>query len=319
MNIGFAGKFIVHKQKVKMRNGAPELDKDGNQILIGEPEKVAEFDNLITDGGLNRLGVDGAPFQYMYLSGDNSEPTTSDSVLSSFLGGSISYQGGGYGTSSVDTSPYYVSSYEIKRFEAGVGTGNISKIATGWGTATNPSGLWSSALVKDSLGNNTTITKLADEVLDITYEVRTYLPSSDFEGVINISGVSYNVTAKLSLLSQSWGSSDPNPKVGLVNAKLYSGDMADIKSLPTGTAEIVTINAAPYVDNSLEKVFIVTAQVHEANYASGIKSMLVDGGGTNFWQFGFSKVSDGKGIAKTSEHVLTMPPLKIKWGRYVAP
>lgn len=318
MNIGFAGKFIVHKQKVQMRDGVPVLDTNGNQILLGESKKIAEFDNLITDGGLNRLGVDGNPFQYIYLSSDNTEPANSDNALSGFLGGSISSQGSGRGAASINTPPYYVSGYSIIRFAAGIATGNISKIATGWGTATKPTGLWSSALVKDSSGNNTTITKLADEILDITYEVRVYLPSTDFVGTIDVSGVNYNVTARLSFLNASWGAADPNPNVGLVKAKFYSGDISTIKALPSGTSTTVTVAAMPYVDSSLEKAFVVTAKIGEANYAGGIKSMLVDNGSANFWQFGFSNAIDGTGIPKTSEYSLTMPPLKIKWGRYVA-
>ena len=36
-----------------MKDGIPLLDENGNQVLLGEQEKVAEFENLITNNGLD--------------------------------------------------------------------------------------------------------------------------------------------------------------------------------------------------------------------------------------------------------------------------
>lgn len=320
MNIGFAGKFIVHKQKVQMKDGVPVLDKDGNQILIGEPEKVAEFENLITNGGLNRLGT-GSAIDFYYLSSDNTEPNVSDTTLSGFLGGSNSSQGSGYGAYSVDTPPYFTSTNQTYRFAAGVATGNISKIGTGWGSANRIDGLWSVALVKDINGNNTTITKLPEEILDITYELRTYIPSADFTGTVAISGVTYNAIVRAANISQTWGGSSNsiNPTLDIKSAALYAGDIGDVKNGPVGGgAATVQVSKESYINNSMELGFKVSALISQANFTGGVRSFLVRYNAANQWQVSLSRASDGAAIPKTAEYSLTMPILKIKWGRYVA-
>lgn len=323
MNIGFAGKFTIHKQKVKMRDGVPVLDKDGNQILIGKPEKVTEFENLITNGGLNRLGT-GSAIQYVYLSSDNTEPNVSDSALSGFLGGSNTRVGAGYGSYSIDTTPYFTSINHTYRFAAGIATGNISKIATGWGSPNAVTGLWSVALVKDINGNNTTITKLPEEVLDITYELRTYIPSGDFTGTVTISGVTYNAIVRAARINQAWGgsSSNINPVIGIIDAYFYKNDIRDVKNAPlAGSGEVSpgSFSKDSYIDNSMELGFKLSASISQANFTTGVRSFVVGNNDANQWQVSLSRASDGAAIPKTSEYSLTMPTFKIKWGRYVAP
>lgn len=321
MNIGFAGKFTIHKQKVQMQDGVPLLDKDGNQVLIGKPEKVAEFENLITNGGLNRLGT-GNAIDFCYLSSDNAEPNVSDSTLSGFLGGSKTSAGSGYGAYSVDTPPYFTSINQTYRFAAGVATGNISKIGTGWGNSGSISGLWSVALVKDINGNNATITKLPEEILDITYELRTYIPSEDFTGTVTISGVTYNAIVRAANISQVWGglSNSINPTLNFNTATMHGVDIGSIKSQPSSASQSASqITKESYVNNSMELGFKVSAVISQANFTGGVRSFLVRYNSANQWQVSLSRASDGAAIPKTSEYSLTMPTLKIKWGRYVAP
>ena len=320
MNIGFAGKFIVHKQKVQMKDGVPVLDKDGNQILIGEPEKVAEFENLITNGGLNKLGT-GNAIDFYYLSSDNTEPSVSDTTLSGFLGGARGFIRSGYGAYSIDAPPYFSSINVTRRFEAGFATGNISKIGTGWGSSSEVSGLWSVALVKDINGNNTTITKLPEEILDITYELRTYMPSADFTGAVTISGVTYNAIVRVANIGQTWGSTagDINPIVNINYATLHEGDISNVQSQPTyGKQSSAQVTKKSYVNNSMEQSFSISTSIHDANFPGGVRSFLVRYNSANQWQVSLSRASDGAAIPKTAEYSLTMPTLKIKWGRYVA-
>lgn len=317
MNIGFAGKFTIHKQKVQMQDGAPLLDKDGNQILIGDSERVAGFENLITNGGLNRLGTSN-PIMVFYLSADNTEPTITDSSLLSLLGGSTSKIAGGTGDSSITVPPYYVSSYQTNRFAAGVATGNISKVATGWGTAARVDGLWSVALIKDSNGNNTVITKLADEILDITYELRVYLPSVDNESTVTISGVTYKVKVRLSDLKSTWSGNSIAPVVTINSAAMYQENIGAVTSRPSGNVALVSVNAVPYVDGSFESKYVANATIDKANFITGVRSLSLANSGFNAWQVEFSRVSNGAAIPKTSEYSLTLPPFIVKWGRYVA-
>lgn len=317
MNIGFAGKFTIHKQKVQMRDGVPLLDKDGNQILIGDSERVAGFENLITNGGLNRLGTSN-PIMVFYLSADNTEPAITDSSLLSLLGGSTSKITNGTGDSSITVPPYYVSSYQTNRFAAGVATGNISKVATGWGTAARVDGLWSVALIKDISDNNTVITKLADEILDITYELRVYLPSVDNESTVTISGVPYTAKVRLSDLKSTWSGNSIAPVVTITSAVMFQENIGAVTGRPIGNLASVVASATTYVNNSFENKYVVNATIDKANFITGVRSLSLANSSSNAWQVEFSRVSDGSAIPKTSEYSLTMPPFIVKWGRYVA-
>ena len=323
MNIGMTGKFVVHKQKVQMKDGIPVLDENGMQILTGEREKVAEFNNLITDNGLNSM-VSLNVIQYFYLSANNSEPTVTDNAVAQFLGGSNTYQDSGYVDANLATAPYYVTKYQTMRFIAGVGTGNISKISVGWGTINTPTGLWSSALVKDASGANTVITKLADESLDVTYQLRSYLSGVDYTGVVSISGVNYNVVVRASQFKTYWfGSGLLLPAVGTNFVRASSGDIEPITGFPSGAANPTgTISHKPYVDMSfqLEKVF--SFALGNANYPTGIRSIQTyfdDNVDCFHWQIRFGKSDDDSAIMKTSNDTLTLPTFITSWGRYVTP
>ena len=52
--------------------------------------------------------------------------------------------------------------------------------------------MWSRALVLDSNGNPMTISKAADESLDVTYAITLQFPPSDVVGVVNIKGADHN-------------------------------------------------------------------------------------------------------------------------------
>lgn len=323
MNLGMKGRFVVHKQKVKMSGGVPILDSSGNQILIGTPEKVAEFDNLITDGGLNKFGTDN-PIAYFYLSADNTEPTVTDSTIYQFLGGSNTLQAYGSANSNMTSAPYYITKFSTMRFNAGVGTGNISKIATGWGSLSAPIGLWSVALVKDSGGANTVITKLADEVLDVTYQLRSYFSGEDYTGVVAISGVNYNVIVRPSRFKDSWFGGDLLlPSIYVNELRASSGTIAIMTAFPPGSSDAAgVVTHKPYIDMSMQVEKSLSFNLNSANFSTGIRSIEIYNNASIdncHWQVRFGKVSDDTAIIKTSNDTLTLPPFSLSWGRYVAP
>lgn len=322
MNFGLAGKFTLHKQKVLMQDGKPVLDNDGNQILLGNREKVAEFNNLITDNGLDNY-IQGNCFDYFYLSSDNTAPTVNDVTLPALLGGSNTQQTSGLASKQLTTPPYYISHYQTNRFPAGVGTGNIAKIGVGWGTSSTVQGLWSSALVKDSNGNPTAISKLADEVLDVTYELKKYIPSTDFTGQVTISGEPYNVVVRVAELKESWAgdrlSSAPFVNHCTVFDATNLGGITGYLQGYTKTADKEPLTYPPYVKGSCKQSFVASFALNEANFEKGIKAAefyLNDYTDCWHWQVSFAKVSDGSGIMKTANHTLTLPPFSIGWGRY---
>ena len=119
-------------------------------------------------------------------------------------------------------------------------------------TTTNAySGLFSLALVKDSNGTPITITKLADEVLDVTYTLRIYVPELDVTGVMDISGVAYNYTVRAAQ-ADAWNAGYPFNNVYYVSA--CSGAIGSLTSSPSGSySENSSSTMSSYVAGSFTR------------------------------------------------------------------
>src|SRR5690606_12406658 len=89
----------------------------------------------------------------------------------------------------------------VRRFPAGTIHGqNLSEVAMS-DAATRP--IFCRALLKDSLGNPLTIVLLEDEVLDIVYELRMYLPPVDTVVEAVIDGAPATVTMRRTANTQA--------------------------------------------------------------------------------------------------------------------
>jgi hypothetical protein len=155
------------------------------------------FQNLITNNGLDLIWTSLAPSFSVkvlapecYVGTGNAAPAFTDTTLQSYLatGSSISLSAATY---VAGVAPYWKQSKGY-RFGTGVAAGNLSEIAVG----TAPNNLFSRALIKDNLGNPTTITVLSDEILDVTYELRVYPPITDNVFSMLLNGSSVSVTGR---------------------------------------------------------------------------------------------------------------------------
>lgn len=133
--------------------------------------ETPEFHNLVLTTGLARMAV-GTWIDRCCVGTGNSHPLASHVALNSFLASTTAIAPGAddNGGIQVTTAPFYWYGRRTWRFAVGVATGNISEIGLGWGNTT----LWNRALIKDTAGNPTTISVLADEYLDVISEVRVY-------------------------------------------------------------------------------------------------------------------------------------------------
>ena len=140
---------------------------DTDEIVHETPE----FHNLVLNTGLARMAV-GTWIDRCCIGTGNSAPVASQVALDSFLASTTATASGAADSSGIQvtTAPYYWLGRRTWRFAVGVATGNISEIGLGWAN----SNLWNRALIKDAVGNPTTITVLADEYLDVISEVRVY-------------------------------------------------------------------------------------------------------------------------------------------------
>lgn len=175
--------------------------------------KELEFDNIITDAGLDHLG--GRPFSsvsssgivyWMHLGTGTSEPSAADTALTAPVTNGVKRHGSGVTiTQNWNRATFFgedpprvriVRTY-TGTYTAGAIVGNLSEVGVGPGTTSTPDSLFSRALILDSLGNPTTVTATADDTVVVVYTL-TLDFTGKTSGSITVGGISYDYATDLS-------------------------------------------------------------------------------------------------------------------------
>ena len=306
------------KTVLKDDQGNPVI-KNGEYVFTEVQE--LDFPNLILDAGLNRIGT-GNAIEGVCIGTGNTAPSVEQGSLVSFSKATWLSQGAVESTAST-TSPYYSSFKRTFRFNVGELSGNYSEVGVGWGIGgggNSIAGLFSRALIKDALGNPTTITVSADQVLDVSYTLKLYPPQNDITGSITLNGEVYNYTLRPAYINTrsyaGWTAASVTSTPGFWDAvRCYSGNIGSVTAEPSGTVGFGGATPLTYVNNSYKKEFNITFGLNDGN-VGGIRSFWLKVAGINM-QAEFSKASDGSPIPKTASKVLTLP-FWVSWGRYNA-
>jgi hypothetical protein len=214
------------------------------------------FSNLITDGGLERHAT--APFLgYCSVGSGTTPPTNADTTLVSFVATNSSVTN--EAIASQPTEPYYAYIRKKYRFNPPGTNRNIGEVGVGW--ATNGVSLWSRSLLKDAAGDPTVASWLAQETLDVYYEVRKYPWLTDATSQVVIAGVTHDLLMRCALVNAhdggtngpSWMVYDnaqyifkPNPwQGGSFWTNAYPGDIGPITGAPAGTL-VTPATQTPY-------------------------------------------------------------------------
>lgn len=316
---------LIEKLKKQDRIISLETKVSGHYALrrvsaeTGEVRQELEFDNLILDQGLTffagAVGSEDTMLRYCHVGSGSLEPGFSQLSLATRVATTDSTYSGTVVGLSEDTEYVYYRKYY--QFAVGTAAGNLQEI--GVGLATN-NGLLSRALILDSFGVPTSITVLADEILQVRYEIRNYRPLSDVEGEFTLSGNAgdtYGYIARPQTFNpglsakERWyigqhggyaGSNTAfaNAYLGDISANIFTGT-------PSGETRTPTINEAlSYVPGSFSRshrvYFNTTAGV------GSLRSCTKCIGNTR-WQFQFSKP-----IVKTNQQTLQLNFMHT-WGR----
>lgn len=247
------------------------------------------FKNLFLTSGLDILGSwNGAS---AYVGTGTTPPVISDTQLQTVLGRSSVIQG-----NSVEAAggapDYWSTSAQTWRFNPGVATGNITEVGVGAGASTSSYTLMSRALVVDASSAPTAITVLADEYLDVTYQLKMYPSLTDNAQVVNLSGVPYTFTSrqlqiasssiKINLSSGSIGSIRPFFAVSNSNLVAYLTGTAPGTPVALNTITATTMlneggsysytggSAQAYVPGSNKVTYNQSLGLNDANLANGI-------------------------------------------------
>lgn len=293
--IGLAGKFFLTLTNTK----------------TGE---VREFssNNLILDSGLNKYGSDTGQWSFCnscMVGSATDEPVATQTTMSGLMAVSTTVQSSGSVATNTTTMPYWSKQQRTFRFNTGVGTGNISQLAVGWGGSPSNGtyqGLFSLVRIKDSNGNPITITKLEDEVLDVRYELQMILPQNDTTGTVTIGDQTYNYISRPSTAS-SWNPAYPiRDGVASSIGQVWSGDIGTQLSNPAGSSA----NAeSTYLNPTVAGSFVCTGTsisgLNYGNLSGGVQSLRLNFYG-HTWQIQFNNTVDGSKIPKDATKTMRL-------------
>lgn len=256
----------------------------------GERRVAADwFPNLITDIGLNQMGVGGYINRCMVGAG-TATPTFTDTGLQTPVAVTTTVQSSTNSASA--TAPYYGSALRVFRFDAGVAAGNLSEVGVGW-AASSIDYCYSRALILDSGGFPTTITILSNEFLDVSYELRCYAPVDDVVTSIVLAGVSYTCTIRAASATSSaaWAPAITSAVIsnpGSLNPTVYSGPIGVASGVPTGSTGNGSNVSLAYEGGTLTKKGYAEFGLTIGNFVGGIQSFKWQSNGIGAYQIGFS-------------------------------
>lgn len=313
-----ASGLLVPKKTIATISG-PRLEMDGHFTIRAVSSRgsrvLADFDNLLLDSGLERLGT-GSAFTHVQLGTGSTTPAVSQTALAAFAA-STSNQ-----TDQVDSyvagPPVYHQCIRSFRFVAGTATGTFSEIGVGWASSGS---LFSRALILDGGGSPTTITVLSDEALDVDYRFRIYPNTADVTGTLTLSGVGYGYTLRpglISTLAGAWAVSSvlgsgfvigTSGQLALYGASMALGPTTGQLTGATNNGTMGSFNYSAYVGGSLSRAGIITTGLTGGNTGFGIKGFHVLFGGYGYYQCLFSTI-----IPKDGTKIMTHGQ-RITWAR----
>lgn len=264
------------------------------------------FPNLITNGGLDMLGIATNFLGVCAVGSGNTAPSFTDTALQSLIASTSTTNFQVPGAQS--SSPYYGSLTTQYAFAIGAAAGNLSEVGVGTGATS----LFSRALILDGGGSPTTITVLSSEALYVTYQFNQYVPLSDVTGTIVISGTSYGYTLRArNATNTSWAAQvSDSPGIYFPNgsaAPVFNGTLGTITSSgPSGaSAQASSVANNAYSAGSYTLSGTVTYGLTAGNVTGGVTAASFQFGTTSgsrgLYQIGF-----GTAIPKDGSHVLTL-------------
>lgn len=295
--------------------------------LDGTSRVLAHFPNLVTDAGLNRMGI--GEFRNLCVVGTGSNaPNVTDSQLQTTTARTSTGAPNVPGATAQSTEPYFGQTNTGFRFAVGAAAGNLTEVGIGWsiGSGLLEYQLWARALILDELGDPTAVTVLADEVLDVYYAIRIYPPLLDEEYQVVIGGETYDCVSRAAVVTSVNNWIVPSSRVlfgffpGSTPPGVFSGALGAITGAPSGLAAYnAGITNLEYSNNSLRQDATFNWGLDQGNVTGGIRSIYYQTG-VGAYQTSFTlPVARGDGsttINKDNTKVLSIG-FRVGWARHV--
>ncbi len=184
------------------------------EAKTGRVKRRLEFQNLMTDAGLNALGsgtqLETLINSYMAVGTGSTIPANGDTALVTEVGPSSTNRSNSNGgiAEVFGSGPSFAYWYRriTRNFSETQANGNLTEL--GLFTTVTAGTMFARQLFKDALGSATTITKTNIDQLRVTYELRVYSPVGDTTvSPVTISGSNYSVTTRAVGINtdRNWG------------------------------------------------------------------------------------------------------------------
>lgn len=268
------------------------------------------FNNIVLDTGLAQMSV-GTWLNRCCVGTGNSTPVATQTQLDTFKASTTTIQGNPAGGMQLTTLPYYDWLRVTYRFGEGVAAGNISEVGLGWGNVN----LWNRALIKDTNGNPTTITVLADEYLDVITEIRVY-PQETFSGSFNFLNKAGDIVSSHTYTGRAYHEAPQAyyypMNIGVI--EVYSTAMGTSPTgSPSGTAlgfGVPTTSEYPTPTSVKCKKTFATTDVNGEHRTILVRNTLLSPSSGMGYQVEFSPT-----ITKNNTMEITYT-VSMSWGRY---
>lgn len=274
------------------------------------------FPNKILDQGRNYIGSNSGWLNHCQVGTDSTPPTASDTAIGGYVAGTSQIESDLYDAQA--TAPYY--GYRRRRYRFAVGTtaANLSEAGVGW-ASTSGSNLFTRALIVDGNGDPTTVTPLADEILDVTYELRYYPPLTDVTGTITLDGTVYDTIVRACAVNSASEQGQPigsevDPYAlggGWGGWGAFDGNIGTLIQSPSGTGAGLQSGQTPssvtYSNNSYQKEVYVNSGQSGWVLGAGIRSVKITTTLGSF-QTQFDAQGTGNTIPKTGAN-----DLQLRW------
>lgn len=300
---------IPHAVAGRFKIEAFKVDAQGEEIQGTRRLAADWFDNLVVDAGLDRMGSNSDYLSTCIVGSGSAAPAVGDTQLQSRVASTTAINSD---TNGMVVSPRYGWKRKTFRFAAGAAAGNLSEVGIGWSSTA----VFSRALILDGGGNPTTITVLSDEVLDVTYELRAYVNEADVSFNVVISGVTYACVLRPANIGGNQGL-QLGDAITINTANRASGArstesnvLGSVTGMPSGTQNSMDYTNKPYVNGTFYRSHVLTAQLNNSNFATGLGAVVVSNTFSDF------QTSFTPKIPKDATKVLTLQ-VRSTWGRHV--
>ena len=271
------------------------------------------FPNRILNSGRNHVAQQSNWLAYCHVGTDGTTPSANDTGLLGLVATTNTVQ---VTTSGAQSSPpYYGWKRRTYRFAIGAGHGgqNLSEAGVGY-SAVGSSLICRALIVDPDTQQTTTVTPLADELLDVTYELRYYPPLTDTLQTVVLDGNTYDVITRAAEVTNStiWGN-NIGTTIGEYSLfdtdwQAFDGTLGTILQRPNGvssnTTSTLPFNKA-YSNNSYTRGMQVNVPPTLWNLGAGIRSIAIRTQAGGF-QSQFSNQTGGSTIPKTDQYTMVM-------------